>query len=209
MTSLETARKASPEGFDATVSTYVDRDYYALLRHDMSEWRAGGKILTTSDRESFEEIINLENWLLDQRRLESWYELYSRQCIYWIPASDDLPESIKGDPERQVTIAFDDRRRLADRIAWLRTGLTSAQQPFSRTSHLNTGFMRVPTDRPGEVKIRSQFLVQEVRGARPAQILSGWMGHVFIEEDEKIKIDRKVVCLTDASCVHHNLTYII
>jgi 3-phenylpropionate/cinnamic acid dioxygenase small subunit len=151
----------------------------------------------------------MENWLLDQREFEQWYQLFSRQCVYWAPANVDMPDRIDGDPQTQVTIFFDDRRRMGDRIVWLRTGIASSQLPVSRTVHVSSGFVIVPTNRSAEIKVRSTFIIHELRAQHPVQSLTGWMGHVFIEEEGETKIDRKIICLLDAARGRHNPTFLI
>ncbi|MCL1073862.1 aromatic-ring-hydroxylating dioxygenase subunit beta [Shewanella dokdonensis] len=194
---------------DTLESTYIDDAYYAKLRNDMQEWEGCGTVLNNEERHAYESLILHENWLLDRRAFEKWYQLYSRECVYWVPAVGDLPDAERADPQRQVTIAFDDRRRLGDRIVWLRTGVAYSQLPPSYTSHVSTAFVRLPSENAGEVKIRSQFLIQEMRAGHEIQTFSGWMGHVFIKEDGVTKIARKVVCLLDAPRNHHNLTFLL
>ena len=194
---------------DTLDSTYIDDAYYAKLRQDMVEWEGRATLLNEAERQTYESLIVQENWLLDRRAFEKWYQLYSRQCVYWVPAVGDLPDPARSDPQRQVTIAFDDRRRLGDRIVWLRTGVAYSQLPPSYTSHMSTAFVRMPSENPGEVKVRSQFLIQEMRAGHDIQTFSGWMGHVFVEEDGVPKIDRKLVCLLDAPRSHHNMTFLL
>lgn len=194
---------------DTLDSTYIDDAYYAKLRNDMVEWDGKGTLLSEAERHIYEALITEENWLLDRRAFERWYQLYSRKCVYWVPAVGDLPDPVRADPQRQVTIAFDDRRRLGDRIVWLRTGVAYSQLPPSYTSHISTAFVRMPSENKSEVKVRSQFLIQEMRAGHEIQTFSGWMGHVFVEEDGITKIDRKVVCLLDAPRSHHNMTFLL
>lgn len=194
---------------DSLESRYINDSYYDMLRHDLVEWKQRGIALTDDERRTYETLVLLENWLLDQREFEQWYQLFSRQCCYWAPANVDMPDPATGDPQGQVTIFFDDRRRLGDRIVWLRTGVASSQLPVSRTTHLSTGFVRVPTERAGEVKVRSTFVMHELRAHHPVQCLTGWMGHVFVEEEGELKIDRKIVCLLDAARGRHNPTFLI
>ena len=101
---------------DTLKSTYVDDAFYAKLRNDLVEWQAIGKPLSEDERQSYEALVLHEHWLLDRRAFERWYQLYSRTCVYWVPAAHDMPDPVRGDPQRQVTIAFDDRRRMGDRI---------------------------------------------------------------------------------------------
>ena len=194
---------------DTLTSTYVDDDYYALLSADVAEWDAMGTPLTEAERATHEALVLHESWLLDRRRFEEWYGLYARECLYWVPAADPTTDPAAADPRRRVTIACDDRRRLGDRIVWLRTGVAYSQLPPSHTAHLSSGFVRVPTARPGEVKIRSNTVVHEIRSGHVLQTMAGWTGHVLVEEDGALRIARKVVALLDAARSHHNLTFLL
>lgn len=193
---------------DATTSSYVDDAYYARMRADLLEWDGRGEILDEDGRSRYESLILHENWLLDRRRFEEWYGLYTRDCVYWVPQAQDLP-SAEADPLTHVTIACDDRRRIGDRIVWLRTGVAYSQLPPSYTTHVSSGFVRVPTEVPGETKIRSQFVVHEVRSGHDLQTMTGWAGHVLREEDGVLRIARKLVALVDGNRSHHNLTFLL
>ena len=199
---------------DTLRSTYVDDGYYARMRHDLVEWNARGRPLSAEERDAYEGLVLHESWLLDRREFEAWYQLYSRECVYWVPQAQDLPGPScdvggRGDPQTSVTIACDDRRRMGDRIVWLRTGVAYSQLPPSYTTHLSAGFVRVPSADPDEVKVRSQFVVHEVRAGHTVQTMAGWAGHVFVHEDGEVKIARKLVCLVDGDRAHHNLTFLL
>lgn len=194
---------------DSVHSTYIDDDYYAALRNDLTEFDFPGVVLDERERTTYESFILHENWLLDRRRYEEWFGLLAHECLYWVPATSGLPDGDAGDPQTQVSIACDDRRRLADRIVWLRTGVAYSQLPASFTNHALTGFVRVPTERAGEIKIRAQFIVHEVRAGHQLQTMSGWVGYVFTTESDRIRIARKIVCLLDAARSHHNLTFLL
>lgn len=216
---------------DALTSTYVDDDYYAVLRADTAEWKARGVPLTDAERAEYEALLLHEAWLLDRRAFEDWYALYARECLYWVPSADILAEEPPtlgkttpgalgytkvspvgpdpADPRTRVAIACDDRRRLGDRIVWLRTGVAYSQLPPSSTAHVCSGFVRVPSTRRDEVKIRSQFVCHEIRAGHPVRTLSGWAGHVLVTEDGETRIARKTVGLIDADRTHLNLSFLL
>jgi len=123
---------------DTLTSTYVDDAFYALLREDVAEWDAQGTPLTEDERATHEALLLHESWLLDRRRFEDWYGLYARECLYWVPAADPVADPTAADPRNRVAIACDDRRRLGDRIVWLRTGVAYSQLPPSHTAHLSS-----------------------------------------------------------------------
>lgn len=194
---------------ESVTSSYVNDAYYERMRHDLMEFDAFGRVPTQAEREKYEAIVLHESWLLDRRRFEQWYGLYSRECMYWVPAAGDVYESDTADPQRNVTIACDDRRRMGDRIVWLRTGVAYSQLPPSFTTHSHTGFVVVPSSDPAEFKLRSQFVIHERRAGHELQTMVGWMGHTFVEEDGVTKIARKTVCLLDGHRAHHNLVFLL
>jgi 3-phenylpropionate/cinnamic acid dioxygenase small subunit len=194
---------------DAKESWYVDDAYYEQMRRDLVEWNGRGRVLAQDERDEYESLILHEGWLLDNREFEAWFSLYSEECIYWVPEAKNMKDFANADPQTHVTIACDDRRRLGDRIVWVRTGVAYSQLPPSYTSHASSGFVRIPTANEDELKIRSSFVVGEFREGHPARILTGWAGHVFVQEDGMTKIARKIVCLLDADRPQHNMTYLI
>jgi 3-phenylpropionate/cinnamic acid dioxygenase small subunit len=186
------------DGVTAPLVSFVDDRLYDQLRTDRTEWSAVGVPLDPGETATFGAVVAEEAWLLDLGRYEDWLDLFSTECLYWVPASAG------GDPQREVTLACDDRRRMGDRIAWMRTGLASAQIPPSRTTHLLSGAVRVPTMVTGEVKIRSSFVIHEARTG-----LAGWCGHVLVPADGRWRIARKLVQLVDAEVGWRNLTFLL
>src|ERR1700753_3037714 len=63
----------------------------------------------------------------DDHRYEDWEALWADDGVYWIPANgDDI------DPERQMSIIYDNRSRIRLRIKQLMTGKRHTQEPQSR-----------------------------------------------------------------------------
>jgi 3-phenylpropionate/cinnamic acid dioxygenase small subunit len=189
---------------NVALSDYIDDDFYALLRADAVEWRRVGAAPDPADplHRAAIELVTAEAWLLDEGRYEDWLDLFTVECAYVVPASSG------GDVQREVTLAFDDRRRLGDRIHWYRTGVASAQIPPSRTTHLLSAPVVVATARPGELKLRASLIVHEARVGAP-RALAGWTGHVLTEEGGRLRIARKLVQIVDAEHGHRNLSFLL
>ena len=63
----------------------------------------------------------------DDHRYEDWEALWADDGVYWIPANgDDI------DPERQMSIIYDNRSRIRLRVRQLMTGKRHTQAPQSR-----------------------------------------------------------------------------
>src|SRR5262245_20552433 len=110
-------------------SYYVTDAFYRTLVENFSDWQRGDLVVgDVAERDRFRALVETEARLLDGLRFDEWLALYAPECLYWVPAS---PEA--GDPRREVSISFDDRRRMEDRVYRLRTGYAWSQAPKSRT----------------------------------------------------------------------------
>ena len=85
--------------------------------------------------------------LVDTDRFEEWLELFTADCLYWVPTV------VAGaDPTTQLCTAFDDHRRLEDRIVRLRTGTAYSQVPPSRTCRTLSNFEIWESETRGEIQ---------------------------------------------------------
>jgi 3-phenylpropionate/cinnamic acid dioxygenase small subunit len=80
------------------------------------------------------QFVLAEADLLDERRLDSWTDLFADDAVYWLPIDADQREIGDG-----LNLILDDRLRLLDRVARLHTGLAFSDEPHSRTSHVIAG----------------------------------------------------------------------
>jgi 3-phenylpropionate/cinnamic acid dioxygenase small subunit len=178
-------------------------EIYERLLADARSFAEEGAPVDEATRDEAVRLVNREARLLDQGRFEAWLELFATDAIYWIP---HVPSG--GDPRREVSIAFDDRRRLGDRVARLRTGLAWSQIPPSRTCHQLTN-LEVWRGASGDaVVVRSTFVVHEIRGATERS-LAGWCGHRLRRESGGWKIVVKQVNLLACDRGLENMSLIL
>ena len=153
-----------------------------------------------------ESVLISEARMLDSRDYNTWLATMTADCLYWIPAN---PEG--GDPTTEVSLAFDDNRRLTDRVYWLNTGLVFAQVPASRTRRLIANVEAWHGDETGTVFVRSNFHLHEYRAGRQ-RLLSGWYGHLLTDCTSRsvraARIRTKIIFLTDSDQGHDNLTLV-
>jgi 3-phenylpropionate/cinnamic acid dioxygenase small subunit len=167
-----------------TVSTIDDAFYEKLIR-DFSGWEKRA-IAGAALRENCRMLLEREARLLDEGRFEEWLELFAPQCVYWVPARPGA-----GDPRREVTVAFDDRRRLEDRIYRLRTGSAWSQAPASRTVRLVSNVEAFDGGKDA-LMVRSAFMINEFRTGE-THLWAGWCGYRL----KNGKIEVKQVNLID------------
>ena len=180
-------------------SYYVNDALYRELIAHFADWQDDARTVTdAAARDEFRRLLEREARLLDQLRYEDWLGLYMAECIYWVPST---PKA--GDPRREISVMFDDRRRLEDRVYRLRTGFAWSQAPASRTVRLITNVEAFGTDRDEVRMLRSNFLINEFWGDE-TRVLTGWAGHRVVREDGNWKIKAKQVNLIDCDqCIRN------
>lgn len=183
-------------------SHYVDDGFYRRLREDARRWESEWRPVDRETHHQVERLVVREAHFIDEGRLEDWLGMFTRECLYWAPITPG-----GGDPQREATLAFDDRRRLEDRIYWLRTGLVWGQIPASRTSRMISNLEVSWAGDDAEVWARSNFCIFEFR-AGAQRIFAGRYRHTLREEGGELKIRIKRTDLIDSEHGHENLTII-
>jgi 3-phenylpropionate/cinnamic acid dioxygenase small subunit len=180
-------------------SYYVDDALYRELIANFTDWQNDARTISdVAVRDEFRRLLEREARLLDQLRYDDWLAMYARECVYWVPSTPTA-----GDPRREVSVMFDDRRRLEDRVYRLRTGFAWSQAPASRTVRLITNVEVFATARDDARMVRSNFLISEFWGDE-TRVLTGWSGYRVMREGDGWKIQAKQVNLIDCDqCIRN------
>ena len=150
--------------------SYVDDGFYERIVASFRDWaRPELEVTDVATRDECRRLLEREARLLDEGRYEDWLALYADECVVWVPAAER-----PGDPRREVTVFFDDRQRLEDRIFRLRTGKAWSQVPPSRTVRMvgNVEVFRAAE----KLMVRSNLLLAEFRAGETRQ-LAAWCAH--------------------------------
>jgi 3-phenylpropionate/cinnamic acid dioxygenase small subunit len=173
-------------------SYYVTDAFYRELIANFSGWQDDARaVADMAERDRFRMLLEREARLLDQLRYDDWLALYTAECVYWVPSTPGA-----GDPRREISVMFDDRRRLEDRIYRFRTGYAWSQAPASRTVRLITNVEVFAAGRDDTRMVRSNFLISEFWGDE-TRVLTGWAGHRVVRDGEAWRIQAKQVNLID------------
>jgi benzoate/toluate 1,2-dioxygenase beta subunit len=173
-------------------SHYVTDAFYRELMQQFRDWqRDEFAVADPAERDRFRMLVEREARLLDQLDFDAWLAMYAPECIYWVPSTPG-----GGDPRREISISFDDRRRMEDRIYRLRTGYAWSQAPKSRTVRMISNVEVFKTASVDQRMVRSNFLIGEFRpdGVR---YLTGWCAHRFVETGGRWLIAVRQVNLID------------
>jgi benzoate/toluate 1,2-dioxygenase beta subunit len=153
-------------------SHYVSDALYRDLIANFTDWQDDARaVADIAERDEFRRLLEREARLLDQLRYDEWLAMYAPEFIYWVPST---PKA--GDPRREISVMFDDRRRIEDRIYRMRTGFAWSQAPASRTVRMVSNVEVFATAREDMRMLRSNFLISEFWGDE-TRILTGWAGH--------------------------------
>lgn len=110
-------------------------------------------------REVIEAFLYREARLADEHRYADWEALWTDDALYWVPAG---PPPVDAEPAGQVSIIYDNRRRIATRMRQLASGERYAQRPPSQlrrlVSNIEVGEVDAQT-----VEVAANVLVVEVR----------------------------------------------
>jgi 3-phenylpropionate/cinnamic acid dioxygenase small subunit len=126
--------------------------------------------------------------LLDEKRFDEWYELFTDDAYYWVPLAPG-----QTDPLQHTSLAYEDKLLLQLRIERLKRPNAFSQKPASRCHHLlQTPEVEKSDDAKGEYLTRTQMIYTETRGDE-SQRYAATARHSLIKVNEKLKIKLKRV----------------
>ncbi len=149
-----------------------------------------------------------EAWLLDERKLKEWLDLFTEDVLYFMPRRKNVP---RRELRREVTplgdlaILEEDKRYLEMRVARLETGMAWAEDPPSRTRHLVGNLEATPVEN-GEVAAKTAFLVYRSHLETDHQLLSGCREDRLRKVGGMWKIARRTIVLDANVLLDKNLS---
>ena len=156
-------------------------------------------------RAEAEAFLYREARLLDERRFEEWLGLFAADGRYFIPGGES------DEPVVEPAIVDDDRPTLEDRVHRLRSPVTFAQVPPSRTLHLVGNVEVGPAVAPGEWRLHASCIVHEAR-AGETRSFAGRFSYVLRRTEggaEPWRIAEKRVRLLNYDHPLYNLTFLL
>jgi 3-phenylpropionate/cinnamic acid dioxygenase small subunit len=132
-------------------------------------------------------FIYREARLLDEKRWDAWYELFTEDGHYWVPLTRDQP-----DAETHTSLAYEDKLLLRLRIERLRRRPPS-QHPESWSQHVLQAPEIEAANGDGWM-VRTAFHYSEARGDAMV-MLTGVALHRLVRQDGALRIRLKRVNL--------------
>jgi len=149
-------------------------------------------------------LLAREAHLLDDRDYESWLELFTDDCLYWMPV-DPLVE----DGTMRLNVFYDDKPKMRDRITRLSSGTAYTEEPISLTART---FAAVQVEEGGEgdgerIAVRSNFQMVAYRSGEQ-RVLGGRYLHRLVREDGGLRISEKRVTLLGSDAPQRPMTFL-
>jgi 3-phenylpropionate/cinnamic acid dioxygenase small subunit len=149
-----------------------------------------------------------EAWLLDERKLDQWLDLFTDDVLYFMPRRKNVP---RREAHRELTalgdlaILEEDKRYLQMRVARLDSGMAWAEDPPSRTRHL-IGNLEAEPLIGGTVRARTAFLVYRSHLETDHQLLSGYREDLLRRVGAAWKVARRTIVLDANVLLDKNLS---
>jgi benzoate/toluate 1,2-dioxygenase subunit beta len=138
-----------------------------------------------------ERFLYTEARLADESDYDGWEALWTEDAIYWVPAG--RPDA---DPQREVSVIFDNRSRIATRLNQLRTGKRYAQSPASNLRRLISNAEILGRTGNGDTEVGANFLLLESR-ARGLQLWGGRTTYRLRRTEAGLRLAYKKVTLVN------------
>jgi p-cumate 2,3-dioxygenase subunit beta len=154
------------------------------------------------DRQQVEQFLYYEAQLMDEHRYDEWLALWTDDALYWVPTGrDDI------DPQREISLIYDDRVRLQLRVSRLKSGFAHAQEPKSRMRRIVSN-IAIEEVEHGEILAYSNFLLAELRRGKQ-DIFAGRTIHRLRPHQGSFSLVSKKVLLVNNDEPIDNLTFLI
>ena len=135
-------------------------------------------------------FIYQEARLLDEKRFDEWYELFTEDAYYWVPL---VPGQT--DPLGHNSLAYEDKLLLKLRIERLKQPNAYSQKPASRCLHVLQAPEVEEADK--EFRVRTPFMYTETKGDE-SQRYAATAWHTLVQSNSGLRIKLKKVEILNA-----------
>lgn len=161
--------------------------------------------MTPAQRATLEDVTRFiyhEARLQDEHEYDAWEALWTDDGIYWVPANgDDI------DPEREMSIVYDNRSRIGLRIRQFHTGKRYSQTPRSRLRRIVSN-IEVLEDDGHELRAAANALIFETQ-ARGDVLWAARTEYRLRRIDGELRMALKKVMLVNNAEPLYSMSFLI
>lgn len=148
------------------------------------------------------QFIHREARLQDAHEYDDWEALWTDDAVYWVPANgEDI------DPEREMSIIYDNRSRIALRIKQLHTGKRHSQTPRSRLARVVSNIELLDSGE-AEIRVAANAMVFE-SNMRGETLWATRNEYTLRRIDGALRMARKKVVLVNNDKALFTLSFLI
>ncbi|CEJ14783.1 Anthranilate 1,2-dioxygenase small subunit [bacterium YEK0313] len=148
------------------------------------------------------QFIHREARLQDAHEYDDWEALWTDDAVYWVPANgEDI------DPEREMSIIYDNRSRIALRIKQLHTGKRHSQTPRSRLARVVSNIELLDSG-AAEIRVAANAMVFE-SNMRGETLWATRNEYTLRRIDGALRMARKKVVLVNNDKALFTLSFLI
>lgn len=148
------------------------------------------------------QFLYQEARLQDEHRFAEWEALWTDDAIYWVPANGEAP-----DPEREMSIIYDNRSRIALRIRQFFTGKRFSQIPRSRLRRVIANIELLGENAEG-IRVGANMLLFE-SGRRGDSMWAARNEYLLRQEQGQWRMAYKKVALVNNESVLLTMAFLI
>ncbi len=142
--------------------------------------------MSAPTRDEIVDFVYREARLLDEKRFDEWYELFTDDAYYWIPSTPGQADGLN-----HVSLMYEDKLLLKLRVERLKNPKSYSQHPESRPHHVLQRPEIESEDAAARRWVtRTPFVYLETRGD-DQQVYGGVALHTLVLVDGRLRIRQK------------------
>lgn len=141
--------------------------------------------------------------LQDEHQYEAWEKLWTDDGVYWVPAN-----SADIDPEREMSLIYDNRSRIALRVKQLLTGKHFTQTPQSRLRRMISNVELIDEPAGGDISAAGNTMIFE-SNMRGETIWAARNEYRLRHLDGELKMAYKKVTLVNNDKAIYTLSFLV
>jgi 3-phenylpropionate/cinnamic acid dioxygenase small subunit len=149
-----------------------------------------------------QQFLFLEARLQDTHAYDEWEALWADDATYWVPANgDDI------DPEKQMSVLYDNRSRISMRVEQLKTGRRYTQTPRSRLARSISNIEIVAHTGTEITVLANMFICEE--SLRGQTLWAARNEYILRDNDQRLELVRKKVVLVNNDRPMPTLSFLV
>lgn len=152
-----------------------------------------------------QQFLFLEARLQDDHEYAAWEALWTDDGVYWIPAN--TADGTEVDPEREMSILYDNRSRIRLRVKQLLTGRRHTQEPKSQLRRI-IGNIEIMSADGEEIRVGANSMIFE-SSVRDDTVWGARNEYVLRREAEGLRMAFKKVTLANNNRAIFTLSFLV